>query len=45
MKYTIYMLKDTERNVRKRFMSYAWAEEQGGITFDDYEQVYSGEVI
>lgn len=45
MKYTIYMLKDTERNVRKRFMSYAWAEEQGGITFNDYEPVYSGEVI
>lgn len=43
MKYTIYMLKDEHRN--KLFLSYTQATEHGGVNLDEYEPVYTGEIL
>lgn len=44
MKYTIYMLKECPENTSKRFMSYRYMEQHGGISFSDYEAVYTGHI-
>lgn len=45
MQYSIYMLKPTDANLSKRFMSLAWVEKHGGITPNDYGLVYRGEIV
>ena len=43
MKYHVLMLKDTAP-AEKRFMSYEFTQMHGGVTGDDYELVYTGEI-
>lgn len=43
MKYRIKMLKDSAPAL-KRFMSYRWTMQHGGVDGDDYETVYDGEI-
>lgn len=42
MKYTVYMLKDEHSN--KLFMNHKWNMEHGGVSIDQYDPVYSGEI-
>lgn len=42
MKYTIYMLKDEHHS--NLFMNYKWNMEHDGVSLDQYEPVYSGEI-
>ena len=43
MKYHVLMLKDSAP-AEKRFMSYDFTMTHGGVTGDDYELVYTGEI-
>ena len=44
MNYTIFMLKKNDQTARKRFMSYRWNMEHGGVIIDEYVAVYNGSI-
>ena len=44
MMYSVFMLKDNLSTVEKRFMSYVWTQEHGGVNFSEYETVYTGHI-